>query len=49
MKMREDQFQLIKKQLKILTSKECFYQKKLADIDIDTIQSQEDFEKIPFT
>lgn len=49
MKMREEQFQLIKKQLKILTSKECFYQKKLEGIDIDSIQSQEDFEKLPFT
>lgn len=49
MKMREEQFQLIKKQLKILTSKECFYKKKLEGIDIDSIKSQEDFEKLPFT
>lgn len=49
MKMREEQFQQIKRQLKILTSKECFYQKKLEGIDIDSIQSQEDFEKLPFT
>lgn len=49
MKMREEQFQLIKKQLKILTLKECFYKKKLEGIDIDSIKSQEDFEKLPFT
>lgn len=49
MKMREEQFLLIKDQLKRLTSKECFYQKILEGIDIDTIQSQEDFEKLPFT
>ncbi len=49
MKMTEYQFSLIKEQLKKLTSKECFYQKKLEGINIDAIQSQEDFEKLPFT
>lgn len=49
MKMTEYQFDMIKKQLKKLTSQECFYQKKLEGIDIDAIQSQEDFEKLPFT
>ena len=49
MKMTETQFSLIKEQLKKLTSKECFYQKKLEGIDIDAIKSQEDFEKLPFT
>lgn len=49
MKMTETQFELIKKQLKILTSKECFYKHKLEGIDIDSIKSQEDFEKLPFT
>lgn len=49
MKMTQTQFNLIKKQLKKLTSKECFYQKKLEGINIDSIQSQEDFEKLPFT
>lgn len=49
MKMKESQFLLIKEQLKKLTSQECFYQKKLEGIDIDQIQSQEDFEKLPFT
>ncbi|MGN0642779.1 MAG: phenylacetate--CoA ligase family protein [Huintestinicola sp.] len=49
MKMTETQFQLIKEQLKKLTSQECFYKKKLEGVDIDSIQSQEDFEKLPFT
>lgn len=49
MKMTEYQFDLIKKQLKTLTSKECFYKHKLEGIDVDSIQSQEDFEKLPFT
>ena len=49
MKMTETQFRLIKEQLYKLTSKECFYKHKLEGIDIDQIQSQEDFEKLPFT
>lgn len=49
MKMTETQFQLIKSQLKKLTSQDCFYKRKLEGIDIDAIQSQEDFEKLPFT
>ncbi len=49
MKMKESQFRLIKKQLKHLTSIDCFYKTKLQGVNIDAIQSQEDFEKIPFT
>jgi phenylacetate-CoA ligase len=49
MKMKEEQFELIKAQLKRLTSQDCFYQKKLEGINVDDIKSQEDFEKIPFT
>lgn len=49
MKMTEEQFSLIKAQLKKLTSQDCFYQKKFEGIDVDAIQSQEDFEKLPFT
>lgn len=49
MKMTQTQFDLIKKQLKKLTSKDCFYKTKLEGIDIDSINSQEDFEKLPFT
>ena len=49
MKMTETQFDLIKKQLKRLTSRDCFYGRKLEGINVDDIQSQEDFEKLPFT
>lgn len=49
MKMTQEQFDLIKQQLKKLTSQECFYKQKLKGIDIDAIQTQEDFEKLPFT
>ena len=49
MKMTETQFNLIKKQLRDLTSRECFYKNKLEGIDVEQIQSQEDFEKLPFT
>jgi len=49
MKMKESQFNLIKEQLKKLTSIDCFYKEKLKGIDVDKIESQEDFEKLPFT
>lgn len=49
MRMNETQLGLIKTQLKKLTSQKCFYQEKLQGIDVDSIQSQEDFEKLPFT
>lgn len=49
MKMREEQFELIKKQLKNLTTRECFYKHKFEGINVDDIKSQEDFEKLPFT
>lgn len=49
MKMTELQFEMIKENLRQLTSKECFYKEKLKDFDIEAIQSQEDFEKLPFT
>jgi phenylacetate-CoA ligase len=49
MKMNETQFRLIKHQLKKLSSQEGFYKNKLKGLDIDAMQSQEDFEKLPFT
>ena len=49
MKMTEKQFELIKANLKKLTSKPCFYKEKFRGIDIDNIKTQEDFEKLPFT
>ena len=49
MKINEQQFALIKEQLRKLTSQECFYKHKLEGINVDDIKSQEDFEKLPFT
>ena len=50
MKMKQSQFDLIKKQLKKLTAiPGGFYQKKFEGIDIDMIQTQSDFEKLPFS
>ena len=49
MKMKESQFELIKAQLKRLTSQDCFVGRKLEGINVDDIKSQEDFEKLPFT
>ncbi len=49
MKMTQEQFDLIKTMLKKLQLVPCFYQKKLEGIDVDAIQSQADFEKLPFT
>lgn len=49
MKMTELQFEMIKENLRQLTSKECFYKEKLKGIDIESIKTQEDFEQLPFT
>lgn len=50
MRMKESAFALIKEQLNRLTALDGgFYQKKYDGIDISAIQSQEDFEKLPFT
>jgi phenylacetate-CoA ligase len=49
MRMKDEQLQAIKEELKNLTSRDCFYKKKLEGIDVNGIQCQEDFEKLPFT
>ena len=49
MKMTQTQFKLIKEQLIRLTGKDCFYKRKLEGIDVNDINTQEDFEKLPFT
>ncbi|MDD3193241.1 MAG: phenylacetate--CoA ligase [Oscillospiraceae bacterium] len=49
MKMKEEQFKLIKEQIKRLMGQDGFYRKKFDGIDLNRIQSQEDFEKLPFT
>ncbi len=49
MKMKESQFILIKEQLKNLKVQKGFYGEKLKDTDVESINSQEDFQKLPFT
>lgn len=50
MRMKEEAFALIKEQLaRLMALDGGFYQKKFAGIDVSAIQSQEDFEKLPFT
>lgn len=49
MKMTEQTFEKIKTQLKRVVAADGFYAEKLKGVDIDTIQSREDFEKLPFS
>lgn len=47
--MTELQLELIKENLKQLTSKDCFYKEKFKGIDVAEISTQEAFETLPFT
>lgn len=47
--MREEQFQQIKEQLRRLVKRDCFYKKKLEGIDVEGINTLEDFRTLPFT
>ncbi len=50
MRMTDEQFALIKEQLiKLFQRENGFYQRKFHGINIEDINSQEDFEKLPFT
>ena len=49
MKMNDETFHKIKKQLKRVVAADGFYAEKLKGIDIDTIETQADFEKLPFS
>ncbi|MCY1714172.1 phenylacetate--CoA ligase family protein [Caproiciproducens galactitolivorans] len=49
MQMKQSQFDLMKAQLKHLTSVDGFYKRKLDGVDVGAIQTQSDFEKLPFT
>lgn len=50
MNLKEDQFNLIKNKIKqVKNFKGNLYNKKLSDIDVDKINSKEDFESLPFT
>ncbi len=47
--MNDVQFTLIKEQLKNLTTRDCFYKEKFKDVNVEEINSLEDFRKLPFT
>lgn len=49
MKMTEEQFKTIRRQLEVLAAGNGFYAEKLRGIDIGKIKTQEDFESLPFT
>ena len=44
-----DQFALVKEQFKTLKARSPFYAMKFEGIDLSDVQSQEDFEKLPFS
>lgn len=49
MELKKEQFDLIKEQFKTLKDRSAFYAKKFEGIDLSTIQTQEDFESLPFS
>ena len=50
MKMTDEQFEMIKRQLnRVMAVEDGMYAKKFAGIDIDAIKTPEDFAKLPFT
>jgi phenylacetate-CoA ligase len=49
MKMSDTQLEIIQKQLRDLTSRDCFYKKKLEGVEVASIRAQEDFEILAFT
>ena len=50
MNMTDEQFEMIKRQLKrVMAVEDGMYAKKFADIDIDAIKTPDDFAKLPFT
>lgn len=49
MKMTKETLELIKRQMKRIKAAGGFYAKRLADVDIDSIKTKADFEKLPFS
>lgn len=49
MKMTQETLELIKHQMKRIKDAGGFYAKRLADVDIDSIKTKADFEKLPFS
>jgi phenylacetate-CoA ligase len=49
MQLTDEQFALIKEQFKTLKERSPFYARKFDGIDLSDVQTQEDFEKLPFS
>ena len=49
MQLTTDQFALVKEQFKTLKARSPFYAMKFEGMDLSDVQSQEDFEKLPFS
>ena len=49
MQLTDEQFNLIKEQFKTLKDRSPFYAKKFEGIDLADVQTQADFEKLPFS
>lgn len=49
MQMKPEQFDKIKAELATIKQRSPFYAKKFEDIDLSDVQSQSDFEKLPFS
>lgn len=49
MQLTTEQFDMIKKQFVDLKERSPFYAKIFADVDLSAVQTQEDFENLPFT
>ena len=49
MQLTDEQFNLIKEQFKTLKDRSPFYAKKFEGIDLSDVQTQADFEKLPFS
>ena len=49
MNMTPEQFTLVKEQFKTLKERSDFYARKFEGIDLGDVQTQEDFEKLPFS
>ena len=49
MQLTDEQFDLLKTQFKTLKERSPFYEKKFEGIDLSDVQTQADFEKLPFS
>ena len=49
MQMKPEQLEIIKEQFKTLKDRSAFYARKFKDIDLSDVQTQADFEKLPFS